>query len=281
MNDEDFEHTPKWGMFSSPKTVRSAAGVVSSAFSRGSRWGLVKHNPVTNSEPPIPRRHPKTALTVAEQDTLIGAATGPWCMATFIEVTAALGARRGEVLALRWSDIVGGRAIIARSLSQTRAGLEFKGTKSERPRTVSMTGEALAALEAHRTRQDAFRMQFGTYYHVDLDLVFANPDGSPLRPDSVSASISLLCRGLKLPRGASLHTLRHTHATHMLVGGAPLQVVSERLGHSSVRVTAEVYAHSLRGQDDEAVRKLEEFQRASRSAAGVPQVGRCIGIKPF
>jgi integrase len=253
----------------SPKTVRSAAGVVSSAFSRAIRWGLVTHNPVTNSEPPIPRKQPKTALTVAEQDTLIGAATGPWCMATFIEVRAALGARRGEVLALRWSDIVGGRAMIARSLSQTRAGLEFKGTKSERPRTVSMTGEALAALEAHRKRQEEFRTQFGIDYHTDLDLVFANPDGSPLRPDSVSASISLLCRRLKLPRGASLHTLRHTHATHMLVGGVPLQVVSERLGHSSVRVTADVYAHSLRGQDDEAVRKLESFSgQASRRRGG-------------
>jgi len=184
------------------------------------------------------------------------------------------GPRRGEVLALRWSDIFGGRAIIARSLSQTRAGLEFKGTKSERPRTVSMTAEALEALEAHRTRQDGFRAQYGTDYRADLDLVFANPDGSPLKPDSVSASISLLCRRLKLPPGASLHTLRHTHATHMLVGGVPLQVVSERLGHSSVRVTAEVYAHSLRGQDDEAVRKLEEFQRASRSAAGAPAAGQ-------
>jgi integrase len=93
-------------------------------------------------------------------------------------------------------------------------------------------------------------------------------------PHPVSSSISLLCRRLKLLHGASLHTLRHTHATHMLVGGVPLQVVSERLGHSSVRVTAEIYAHSLRGQDDEAVRKLEEFQRASQSAAGAPQPGR-------
>jgi integrase len=256
------------------KTVRNTAGLVSSAFSRAIRWGMMTHNPVTNSEPPIPKKRPKVALTVAEQDTLIGAATGPWCMATFIEVTAALGARRGEVLALRWSDLVGGRAIIARSLSQTKAGLEFKGTKSELPRTVSMTAEALAALEAHRARQDAFRRQYGSDYATALDLVFAQPDGSPLRPDSVSASISLLCRRLKLPPGASLHTLRHTHATHMLVGGVPLQVVSERLGHSSVRVTAEVYAHSLRGQDDEAVRKLEEFQRASRSAAGASVVGR-------
>jgi integrase len=250
------------------KTVRNTAGLVSSAFSRAIRWGMVTHNPVKNSEAPIPKKRATVALTVAEQDTLIGAASGPWCMATFIEVTAALGARRGEVLALRWSDIVGGRAIIARSLSQTKAGLEFKGTKSERPRTVSMTAEALAALEAHRARQDAFRRQYGSDYRTDLDLVFGHPDGSPLRPDSVSASISLLCRRLKLPPGASLHTLRHTHATHMLVGGVPLQVVSERLGHSSVRVTAEVYAHSLRGQDDEAVRTLEEFVRASRSMTG-------------
>jgi integrase len=137
-----------------------------------------------------------------------------------------------------------------------------------------MTAEALAALEAHRKRQDEFRQQYGTDYRADLDLFFANPDGSPLRPDSVSASISLLWRRLKLPPGASLHKLRHTHATHMLVGGVPSQVVSERLGHSSVRGTAEVYAHSLRGQDDEAVRKLEEFQRASRSAAGAPAVGQ-------
>jgi integrase len=258
----------------SAKTVRNTAGLVSSAFSRAIRWGLATHNPVRNSEPPIPKKCPKIAFTVAEQDTLIGAASGPWCISTFIEVTAALGARRGEVLALRWSDVAGGRAVIARSLSQTKAGLEFKGTKSERPRTVSLTGEALAALEAHRKRQDEFRQQYGTDYHTDLDLVFANPNGSPLRPDSVSASISLLCRRLKLPPGASLHTLRHTHATHMLVGGVPLQVVSERLGHSSVRVTAEVYAHSLRGQDDEAVRKLEEFQRESRRAVGAPQPGR-------
>jgi integrase len=258
----------------SAKTVRNIAGLVSSAFSRAIRWGMLTHNnPVKNSEPPIPKKRPKVALTVGEQDNLIAAATGFWCMATFIEVAAALGARRGEVLALRWSDIVGGRAIIARSLSQTKAGLEFKGTKSERPRTISLTAEALAALETHRSRQDEFRTQYGTDYRAELDLVFANPDGSPLRPDSVSASISLLCRRLKLPPGASLHTLRHTHATHMLVGGVPLQVVSERLGHSSVRVTAEIYAHSLRGQDDAAVKKLEEFQRASRSAADLP-VGR-------
>jgi integrase len=71
---------------------------------------------------------------------------------------------------------------------------------------------------------------------------FANPDGTPLRPNSASSVVSLLFRRLGLPKGASLHSLRHSHGSHLLADGVPLPVVSERLGHSSVRTTAEVYA---------------------------------------
>jgi integrase len=90
-------------------------------------------------------------------------------------------------------------------------------------------------------------------------LVFANPDGTPLKPDSVSASVSLLFRKLKLPKGTSLHSLRHTHASELLDIGVPLPVVSARLGHSSVRVTADIYSHAIHGQDDEAARRWEEY----------------------
>ena len=99
------------------------------------------------------------------------------------------------------------------------------------------------------------------YYRADLDLIFANPDGTPLRPNSVSSAVSLLFRRLSLPQGASLHSLRHSHGSHLLADGVPLPVVSERLGHSSVRTTAEVYAHAIRGQDDEAALRWDEFQR--------------------
>jgi integrase len=57
------------------------------------------------------------------------------------------------------------------------------------------------------------------------------------------------------------HSLRHSHGSHLLADGVPLPVVSERLGHSSVRTTAEVYAHAIRGQDDEAALRWDEFQR--------------------
>ena len=116
------------------------------------------------------------------------------------------------------------------------------------------------ALDTQRKRQQEFRQQYGPDYRTDLDLIFANPDGTPLKPDSVSASVSALCRRLKLPKGVSLHTLRHSHGSHLLAAGMEITAVSERLGHSSVRVTADVYSHAIRGRDDEAARRWEEFQ---------------------
>jgi integrase len=252
----------------SAKTVRNIAGVLSSAFSRAIKWGLVKANPVSESEPPVPKKRKGIGLTVAQKDMLIEAASGPWCMALFLEMAAGLGARRGEVLALRWSDLVDGRALIDRSLTQTKDVLEFKGTKTDEPRVAKIPEETLPKLEVHRKRQDEFRLQFGPDYRNDLDLIFANPDGSPLKPDSVSATVSALFKRLKIskPKGGALHLLRHTMASQMLDSGVPLPVVSQRLGHSSVRVTAEIYSHAIHGQDDEAVRRWEEYQQRHRPA---------------
>jgi hypothetical protein len=84
----------------SAKTVRNIAGMISSAFGRAIRWGLIAQNPVTHSEPPIPRKRIGMALVPSEQKLVMESATGPWCMAMFLEIAAATGARRGAVLAL-------------------------------------------------------------------------------------------------------------------------------------------------------------------------------------
>lgn len=229
-------------------------------------WGLVKNNPAKFSEPPVPEKHRAISLTVAQQDLLIASASGPGWVAPFLKLGAALGARRGEVLALRWKDIVDGRAIIARSLTQIGDQVSFKSTKTEDTRILLIPAEAMAALEEHRKRQDEFRKQFGAAYHADLDLIFCDPDGSPLKPDSVSAKITHLFKrvGIEKPRGASLHLLRHTMASHMLASGVPLPAVSARLGHSDMQTTLRIYGHMIHGQDDEAVQKWEEYQRKSR-----------------
>jgi integrase len=189
----------------------------------------------------------------------------------FLEVSAATGARRGEVLALRWSDIQGSDVVITRSLTQTKQALKFKDPKTEdSARPVSLPASTIEALAAHQKRQNEFRAQFGPDYRADLDLIFANPDGTPLKPDSISSAVSLLFRKLKLPQGASLHSLRHSHCSLLLADGVDLATVSERLGHSSVRVTSEIYAHAIRGRDQEAARRWDKLMRPNGGSREEP-----------
>jgi integrase len=247
------------------KTVRNVAGVMSSAFARAIKWGVVSSNPVAQSEPPVPKWRSGTALSPSQQKLLIDSATGCWCLPAFLELSAATGARRGEVLALRWSDIQDGAVSISRSLSQTRAGLTFKETKNQSARLVVLPTSAVKALEVHRAAQKSLREQFGSTYNTELDLIFAEPDGAPLKPNSISSSVSALFKRLKIPKpkGASLHLLRHSHGSHLLAAGMELPAVSERLGHSSVMVTATVYSHRITGRDQEAADRWEKFQKSN------------------
>jgi integrase len=246
----------------SRKTVRNIAGLVSSAYTRGLRWGIAEVNPVPASEPPVPVKKEGVALTVEQQEQLIAKATAPWGMDVFLELDAATGARRGELLGLHWTDLDGSRLMIGRSLSQVGQQVFLKEPKNKKFRVVTIPGSALKKLEAHRQKQQPYREHFGDSYQGDY--IFCNPDGSPLKPDTVSASVSLLFRSLKLPKGASLHTLRHTHGSHLLAAGVPLTDVSKRLGHVNPHVTATVYAHALPGRDDLAADAWEKFQTSGK-----------------
>jgi integrase len=178
-----------------------------------------------------------------------------------LELCAASGARRGEVMALRWSDIRDGQVTISRSLSQAAGVLKFKGTKSDKPRVVSLPESTIEFLEARHAEQMVFREQFGAAYRTDLDLIVCDPDGSALRPDSISSSVSALMKRLKMPKGVSLHTLRHTHVSQLLAGGIDIATISECVGHSNVRVTLETYSHMIKGRDAEAAKIWESFNK--------------------
>ena len=103
-------------------------------------------------------------------------------------------------------------------------------------------------------------------------LVMINRFGAEIIARSLESSaivrplVSALFKRLKIPKtkGGSMHVLRRTLASQMLDGGVPLPVVSARLGHSSIRTTAEIYSHAIHGQDDEATRRLEEYRQRNR-----------------
>jgi integrase len=163
------------------------------------------------------------------------------------------------LLGLQWPDLDANRLMIGRSLSQVGRDVFLKEPKNKKFRTIIIPPSALKRLVAHRKEQQEYRAHFGDSYQGDF--IFCNPDASPLKPNTISAAVSLLFHKLDLPQGASLHTLRHTHGSQLLAAGVPLTDVSKRLGHANPHVTATVYAPALPGRDDVAAQAWEKFQK--------------------
>ncbi len=104
------------------------------------------------------------------------------------------------------------------------------------------------------------------------DLVFSNPDGSPLQPDGITKAFTRIARSIGL-YGVRFHDLRHTHATLMLWQGIHPKIVSERLGHSSIAITLDTYSHVMPGLQEAAAQRFEEGLRVSPANMPVKTVG--------
>ena len=140
-------------------------------------------------------------------------------------------------------------------------GLVHKGRQFGTPKTegrdggvIELARSTIATLEAHRLVQDLERAEWGSAY-IDHDLVFARPNGEPHAPDSVTKAFTDLARRAGLRR-VRLHDLRHGAASLMLANGVELAVVSKILGHSSIAITADTYAHLLPGVGRDAAERL-------------------------
>lgn len=232
----------------SARTVRHVAGVLQVALDEAFRLDMIAVNPMLKVRLPKVERVEARALTQEEMDRLRSVCRGDWTL-TFVDISLATGARRGELLSLEWSDIdwLNVTVTISKSLEQTRAGLRVKRPKNGRVRKFRLGQTAIASLRFLQEQQQERRRLFGPDYKGEL--VFCEPDGSHLRPDLVSQTIvrRMQKAGIK---DASLHTLRHTLASHLLSNGVPLPVVSARLGHADVNITARIYSHML--PDDDA-----------------------------
>jgi len=115
-------------------------------------------------------------------------------------------------------------------------------------------------LSEHKAKQELERILLGKQLSPN-DLVFSNPDGTPLRPNTITRYFKNLADSIGLT-GVRLHDLRHTHATLMLRQGIHPKIVSERLGHSSVAITLDTYSHILPGLQEAAARKFDEGLQA-------------------
>jgi integrase len=232
----------------SPHRIQRVRMVLSTAWSTAISYRCAHFNPVRDVKAPkLPHRTitPPDAQTV---DQILSAATGPFNL--FLRLAATTGARRGELCALRWSDIdlEARRLRIARSLVWTTEGRAERDTKTsvKGHRTLSLGENLTARILEHRDHQ--FNLAPGGVW------VFSHDAGhTPWSGTYVSHLFHQLCQRLDVT-GVRLHDLRHHLATRLLSEGEPAHRVAHRLGHSSTATTMRVYGHWIVDDTDIADR---------------------------
>jgi len=239
-------------------TVLNLHLVLTQALGQAVRWGILERNPVKGAQPPRPVRPEPVVVDPALASRIVAALQGsavelPGMMAI------ATGMRRGEILALRWTDLDAEltQAQVRRTLHTTGRGLQFSEPKTRRSRrAVALPAILRPYLERERSEQGLRRSTARTWQ--DLDLVIDRGDGGPLNPDTLSSRWRAFLAHSGLPH-VRFHDLRHGHATLMLLKGVHPKVVSERLGHASVGITLDIYSHVLPSMQQDAVRAFDEL----------------------
>lgn len=232
---------------------------------------LLPSNPIERAKRPRKTAaEPGTVWHPAQLAAFLATAQGHRLFA-FYHLPAYTGARRGELLNLRWRDIdldtpqiriTGSAAVIA--------GKRIEGTtKSGRSRTISLDADTAQVLRDHWKRQAQDRLKAGPDWKGTDDYVFRTAWGQPVHPDTVSSLMTTLIRAHNdrhpdsaLPH-ARLHDLRHIHATTLLLAGTQVHVVAARLGHADPSITLRVYAHVISNQLAEAA---DIFARVIKAA---------------
>ncbi len=238
-----------------PATVRRIHGILRRALNQGVKWGWLGINPAVATTPP---RVPVSDIAPPSADdlgrVLRRAESESPDLSCYLVLAAATGARRSELIALRWSDVDldGATVSIERGIVNGPNGLVEKGTKTHSARRVSVDARTASVLAEHRERV-AHRAAACRVSIAPDAFVFSNTvDGTaPWFPDSVSRSFKRLCAKEGVP-DVRLHDLRHFVATQLLSAGVDVRTVAGRLGHRNAATTLNVYAHFVEQSDREA-----------------------------
>lgn len=255
-----------------PRTVHHMRRVLVKALGQAVTWDRLLKNPASATTPPKVERTKMLAYDAAQTAVLIDAFR-PSRMFIPMMLAVMCGLRRGEILALRWRhvDLSDNRRMLSirESAEQTKEGVRYKEPKAGKSRTVALSSMMLAELKAHRVRQAEEQLRIGVRPDDD-SFVVAQSDSRPLKPVSLTHEWTRLLAKTSLPR-IRFHDLRHTHATQMLAAGVHPKVASERLGHSTIGITLDLYSHVMPGMQADAAEQVDAALQAAISASRKPK----------
>lgn len=243
----------------SPTTVHNVHAIFSSALSTAVRWGDLVRNPCTAVIVPSATRQPFPMWTVDQlQQFLYFCAGGKY--RDWYELSIYAGLRRSELSGLKWDRVdfetshIRVVETLQRIIGQGLIAGEPKNAGSSRAVAFGpMAKDLLLRVRAHQSEQ---RVAAGDLW-TETGYVFTQPSGYPIDPALVTEDFRRNVKKSGLPR-LTLRDLRHANATLLIDTGIHLKVMSERLGHSSIRVTADIYSHVLPSMEEAAAYKVEE-----------------------
>lgn len=242
----------------SHKSIENVAMVMHRLLRDAVRWGRLTRNPADMADPPK-RSAERKELKVWSSTTL----------RRFLEATendelfplwfflATTGVRRGEALGLRWNDVdfETRRAKVIQTVTAIGWEIHYGQPKTNAGRRgLALDPATIDVLKAHRKRMLEQRLLVGAGF-VDRDLVFCQPDGEPHHPERVYQAFKRALKKHGLP-DLPIHGLRHTWATLALEADVHPKIVSERLGHSKIAITLDMYSQSSPIMHEEAAAKV-------------------------
>lgn len=258
----------------SPRTVRHHHATLHGALESAVEWRLLPRNPADAVNPPRYQRAQWNTLNEDNIHTLLEAAKKMPYYALFY-LALFTGMRRSELLALRWCDVdlLLCQIYVTRTLHHLRDGeIVFRAPKTAKGRRmIALSPSTALVLHEHREKQEANRTILGMPLNDD-DLVFSQPDGKSLLPDTVTHAWIKLIRHIGL-NGIRLHDARHSHASLMLKQGTHPKIVQERLGHASIQITLDTYSHVAPGLQEAAANRLDDLIIPRRVNEAVETLG--------
>jgi integrase len=258
----------------SPATVALIHGVLSHALKLAVRWRLLSVNPSNYVSPP---RIERAEMRIWNAQTMAAAIelSRDWQCHTPIVLACLAGLRIGEIAALCWRHVDLERGLVAVVGSVERGSSRIKPPKSGKGRSVTLPALAVSELRAWRLRQAEELLRLGIRPDDDTRVV-TRLDGLPIHPNSIYNSWASFLADSGLPH-IRFHDLRHSHATALLSGGVHPKVASERLGHSTVGITLDIYSHVIGNMQDSAAAAIDAaFTKAkgSKAVATFPPTGK-------
>jgi integrase len=233
-------------------TIRRVHALIGASLHQAEKWDLIDVNVARKASPPPVRPEQIQAPSPTEVRAIVEAAEAiEPALGAMLLIAALTGARRGELCALRWTDVdfANRRLTIARSVYETEGGgWAEKDTKTHQVRSLGLDDMAVAVLERHRTSVDALAVELRLEVPANAFIFSRSPAGSaPFRPDVVSKLTKKAAKAAGVD--THLHALRHFSATQAIAAGFDPVTVAGRLGHRDSSITLKVYSHVLESRD--------------------------------